>query len=323
MNAKITRRNLIASGLAMAGGIACHSALQSQNSNLALSETAKPMPERILGKTGISVPILGLGGAGRTPLSSSGREKESIELIESALELGITYFDTAASYGPSEDYLGKVLPSQRNRLLIASKTGRRDRNGAWQELERSLKRLNTDYLDFWQLHHVSFKEELDEIFGKDGAIKAIEEAKEQGLIRFSGITGHHEPDAIAEGLRRYPFDTALIAVNASDIHHPRPFIRGVLPTIKQLNIGAIAMKVPAYGRIFKPGGLKGMEEAMGYVLSLEGLHCCIIAAEGVEQLTSNVTVARAFQPLDRDRLAAIERQTAANWQETTFYRAWT
>jgi aryl-alcohol dehydrogenase-like predicted oxidoreductase len=323
MNAPITRRNLLASGLAMAGGIACHSALPSQHPDLALSQTPKSMPERLLGKTGISVPILGLGGAGHTPLSSSEREKDSIELIESALQLGITYFDTAASYGSSEVYLGKVLPSQRDRLLIATKTGRRDRDGAWHELERSLQRLNTDYLDVWQLHHVSFLEELDQILGKDGAIHAVQEAKEQGLIRFSGITGHHEPDVIAAGLRRYPFDTALIAVNASDIHHPRPFIRGVLPTLRELNVGAIAMKVPAYGRLFKPGGLKGMEEAMGYVLSLDGVHCCIIAAENAKQLAGNVAVARVFQPLPRDRMAAIERQTAELWQDTTFYRAWT
>lgn len=323
MAARITRRNLIASGLAMAGGIACHSSLKPRGSDWALSETTSPMPERILGKTGISVPILGLGGAGRTPLSSPGKERESLELIEAALSLGITYFDTAASYGPSEDYLGKVLPHQRDRLFIASKTGRRDRDGAWQELERSLKRLNTSYLDLWQLHHVSFIEELNEVFGKNGAMAAVEEAKTQGLIRFSGITGHHEPDVIAEGLRRYPFDTALIAINASDIHHPRPFIGGVLPVVRKFNTGTIAMKVPAYGRLFKPGGLMGMEEAMGYALSLEGVHCCIIAAEGVEQLAANVAVARSFQPLDGDRMAAIERKTAANWQETTFYRAWT
>jgi aryl-alcohol dehydrogenase-like predicted oxidoreductase len=119
------------------------------------------MPERELGQTGIKVPILGLGGAGQTPLSWQNSESAAVSLIERALALGIRYFDTAASYGPSEDYLGKVLPAHRQRIFLASKTDARDRDSAWRELERSLKRLKTDYLDLWQLHHVSFTEELD------------------------------------------------------------------------------------------------------------------------------------------------------------------
>jgi predicted aldo/keto reductase-like oxidoreductase len=208
-------------------------------------------------------------------------------------------------------------------VFLASKTDKRDRDGAWKELERSLKRLNTDHLDLWQLHHVSFKEELDQIFGKDGASKAIEEAKAQKLIRFAGISGHHEPDIIAEGLRRYPFDTTLICINAADKHHPRPFIPTVMPVARQKNVGVIAMKIPAYGRLFKPGVLDGMHQAMGYTLSQPGVHCCVIAAETVAQLESNVEVARAFKPLNEASLAQIEQRTAVAWQDNTFFRAWT
>jgi predicted aldo/keto reductase-like oxidoreductase len=208
-------------------------------------------------------------------------------------------------------------------VFLASKTDKRDRDGAWKELERSLKRLKTDHLDLWQLHHVSFKEELDQIFGKDGASKAIEEAKEQKLIRFAGISGHHEPNIIAEALRRYPFDTTLICINAADKHHPRPFIPTVMPVARQKNVGVIAMKIPAYGRLFKPGVLDGMHQAMGYTLSQPGVHCCVIAAETVAQLESNVEVARAFKPLNEASLAQIEQLTAASWQDNTFFRAWT
>lgn len=264
-----------------------------------------------------------MGGAGRTPLSRPEQTAEAVAQIEAALGLGIRYFDTAASYGPSEDHLGKVLPPYRDDIFLATKTAARDRDGAWQELERSLKRLNTDYLDLWQLHHVSFPETLNEIFGNQGAIKAIEEAKAQKIIRFAGITGHHEPDVIAEGLRRYPFDTSLIALNAADIHHPRPFGPGVLPVARMNNVGVIAMKIPAYGRLLKPGVLESMEQAMGYVLSLEGVHCCIIAAESVEQLESNFRAAQGFQPLSPETMTAIEAKTAAAWQDNTFFRAWT
>lgn len=332
MNRKTTRRTFLTTSVAVAGGIIGGAALTqnltsaskdqpSVTTNQPPSTTA--MPERELGNTGVRVPIFGLGGAGQTPLSWENRERDAVAIIERALELGIRYFDTASSYGPSEDYLGKVLPLHREKVFLASKTAERDRDGVWRELERSLKRLNTDYLDLWQLHHVSFEQELDKIFSKDGAAKALEEAKAQKLIRFAGISGHHEPDIIAEGLRRYPFDTTLICINAADKHHPRPFIPTVLPVARQKGVGVIAMKVPAYGRLFKPGVLDGMHQAMGYTLSQPGVHCCIIAAETVAQLESNVEVARAFQPLNEASLAQIEQRTAASWQDNTFFRAWT
>ena len=321
---KSKRRRFLIASLAAAGGVVGQARLSNKPNNTAASKAAriKPLPQRSLGDTGVQVPVLGLGGAGQTPLSWNGAQAEAVAIIERALELGIRYFDTAASYGPSEDYLGKVLPPHREKLFLASKTDLRDRDGAWRELERSLKRLNTDYLDLWQLHHVSFEPDLETLFGKNGAIQALEEAKQQKLIRFAGITGHHDPAIIAEGLRRYPFDTTLIPVNAADKHHPTPFIPTVLPLTRQKNIGVIAMKVPAYGRLFGPGKLDGMAQALGYSLSVPGVHCCVIAAETVAQLEANVQVAQAFQPLTERAIAEIEQRTATTWQETTFFRAW-
>jgi aryl-alcohol dehydrogenase-like predicted oxidoreductase len=325
MTGKTTRRTFLTTSLAVTGGIITGAALKQNLTSAAKDQPpiTRLMPERELGKTGVSVPIFGLGGAGQTPLSWENREGDAVAIIQRALELGIRYFDTAAEYGPSEDYLGKVLPAHREQIFLASKTSKRDRDGAWRELERSLKRLNTDRLDLWQLHHVSFEPELDTIFSKNGAIQAIEEAKAQKLIRFAGITGHHEPNIIIEGLRRYAFDTTLIPVNAADKHHPRPFIPSVLPVARQKGVGVIAMKVPAYGRLFKPGVLDGMHQAMGYTLSQSGVHSCVIAAETVAQLESNVEVARAFKPLNEAFLAQIEQRTAAKWEDNTFFRAWT
>lgn len=320
MNRRTTRRNLLLAGMAMMGTIACKT---SEKEVLMAYNAVKPMPERILGKTGLSVPILGLGGAGQTPLSKLGDEKSAYNLIEAAIRLGIRYFDTASSYGPSEDYLGVALRPYRSNIILSSKTAQRDRDGAWRELEQSLKRLNTDYLDVWQLHHVSFITELEQILGKNGAVKAIEEAKEQKIIRYSGITGHHEPAVIAEALRRYSFDMTLISLNASDIHHPTPFSSTLLPVAQENNVGVIAMKVPAYGRLFKPGILDSMEQAMGYVLSLKGVHSCIIAAEDIPQLESNVNVAQNYQLLDPIAMKRIEQKTANAWEETTFFRQWT
>ena len=161
------------------------------------------------------------------------------------------------------------------------------------------------------------------MFGENGAAKALKEAKEQGLDRLSGITGHHEPDIIDAGLERYPFDHALIPVNAAATHHPRPFIPTVLPAAIAQNVGITAMKVPAYGRLFKPGVLEGMHQALGYTLSQQGVHCAIIAAETIEQLEENVQAAQSFQALDAAALAAIEQKTATAWEDNTFFRAWT
>lgn len=293
------------------------------SSPLSQSPLPAKMPERILGKTGISLPILGLGGAGQTPLSWDGKEKEARAIIETAISLGIRYFDTAASYGPSEDYLGKVITPYRRDIFLATKTSARDRDGAWRDLERSLERLRTDYLDLWQFHHVSFAEELEQIFSPQGASRALEEAREQKIVRFSGITAHHEPEIVVSALERYPFDTTLISINAADIHHPRPFSTKVLPVALAHNVGVIAMKVPAYGKLLQAGVLKGMEQAMGYVLSLEGVHSCIIAAENPEQLSANVRVAQAFQVLSQQDLQAIELLSAQVWEQNTFFRRWT
>ena len=325
MSNKTTRRNFLIAGAAAAATVVGSKAVTQQQSPVSLSQSTptQPMPTRVLGNTGISLPIFGLGGAGQTPISKIGQEKEAIALIERALALGVIYYDTAADYGPSEEHFGKILPAYRNNIFLNSKTAARDRDGAWRNLERSLTRLKTDYLDSWQLHHVSFDEELDEIFGNNGAIKAIEEAKAQKLIKFAGITGHHEPDIIAKGLQRYPFDTTLISLNAADVHHPRPFASTVLPVAQSQNVGVIAMKVPAYGRLFKPGLLKGMEQAMGYTMSLPGVHCCIIAAEDPEQLESNIRVAQAFQPLSESQMQEIEQLTANAGEDGAFFRKWT
>lgn len=119
------------------------------------------------------------------------------------------------------------------------------------------------------------------------------------------------------------FDRTLIPVNAADTHHPQPFIPTVLELAQTQNVGVTAMKVPAYGRLFKPGVLDGMHQALGYTLSQPGVHCAVIAAETIGQLEDNVRIASKFQPLDAIALADIEQRTATGWEDNTFFRAWT
>lgn len=307
-----TRRNFVLSSLAVAGSIVGTHALQTGISNAAVLPAR--MPERVLGRTGVRVPILGLGcGNTNTPLSQEGKEGEAVAMIERALKLGIRYFDTASNYGASEAYLGKALRPHRSKVFLASKTFELSRDGVWRELERSLKRLNTDFLDLWQLHRVSFSEQLEAIFSPSGAMKAIEEAQQQKLVRFFGITGDHEPDIMVEALRRYPFDTALIPVNSAEKHFPRPYFTAVTEITRERNIGVIAMKVPAYGKFFQRGGFIGTEQAIGYALSQPGVHCCVISANDMKQLEENVKAARAFEQLTDMQLAELEHRTATIW----------
>jgi aryl-alcohol dehydrogenase-like predicted oxidoreductase len=333
-----TRRNFLLQSLSVAGGIigtsACYSppktswpevtpvSLAPPVSEASLALEMRKMPERVLGRTEKSLPILGLGGSA-SPLSRPEEEPQAMDIIHRAIELGIRYFDTASNYGPSEEFLGKVLPLHRQEVFLTTKTSRRSRDDAWRELEQSLNRLQTSYLDLWQFHALTYDWDVESILDEQqGAIKAAEEAKEQGIIHHIGVTGHHNPDIIVKALQRYPFDTALIPVNAADRHTRSSFIDTVLPVAQQQNVGVIAMKVPAYGRLFKPGVLSGMEEAMGYALSQPGVHTCIIAADTVAQLEENVAVAQRFQPLPPEELADMEQRTAAVWQDNSFFRDW-
>lgn len=341
-----TRRHFLATSVAAAGSLigsaACSDALQSSTVTTApdfslgapseptspspVTATAQrlsaPLPSRSLGRTQMTVPILGLGGSA-SPLSRTGAEAEAIAIIERAYESGIRYFDTAANYGPSEERLGKVLPAVRSEVMIATKTNHRDRDRAWRQLEQSLQRLQTDFIDLWQFHAITHDWDVDTLLDpRQGAIKAAEEAREQGIIGAIGVTGHNNPDIFVKALTQYPFDTALIPINAADRHTPKPFIDTVLPVAQQHNTGIIAMKVPAYGRLFQPGVLNGMAEAIGYTLSQPQVHCCIIAVDTLEQLAENIAAARAFQTLSADALSNIEQRTATVWQNASFFRGW-
>jgi aryl-alcohol dehydrogenase-like predicted oxidoreductase len=311
MSEALNRREFLLTSLAVASAATVGQA----------AKAAGPLPTRLLGRTGVRVTLLGLGGASsKTPLSM-GQHEEAIAIIERALDLGINYFDTAASYGPSEDFLGEVVARRRKDMFLASKSGERTRDGAWRELERSLKRLRTDYLDLWQMHHVSLHErDTVPAFGKDGAIRALEEAKAQKLIRFTGVTGHHRTDVLANWLERYPFDTLLTVVNAVDIHHADSFIRELLPVANKRGVGVIAMKVPAYGKVLRNIGI---QEAMHYGLSQSGVACCIISADNIAMLEQNVGAARNFAPLSAERQTQVTTRTASYWQEASFYRDWT
>src|SRR5438309_378636 len=225
------------------------------------------LPRRPLGQTGHAATVLGLGGEG--VLRTHGRTAEAVKVIERALDQGVNYCDTAPAYAGSMDYYGAALGERRKQIFLASKTHERTRDGSLRLLDDSLRRLRTDHLDLWQLHDLRTPDDLARIFAKGGALEALLQAREEGRVRYLGITGHHDPAILLEAMRRFAFDTVLVALNAADVHR-LSFIQTVLPEAVRRGVGVIGMKVYAQRGLLGTGTLT-TREAMSYVLSLEGV----------------------------------------------------
>lgn len=341
--AGVNRRNFLKlSGAAAAGLLAegfvppSARALPPLPLNLA---TAESMATRALGRTGYLVGIMSLGG--QAAVERPNNEEVAVAIVERALDLGINYVDTATIYGGrqrwSQRYIGQVMKRRRAETFLTSKTYDRTRDGSLRALEESLRLLQTDHLDLWQIHNLEHREQLDQIFGAGGAMEALLQAREQKMVRFLGVTGHADPDVLIEAIRRFPFDTILLALNAADKHH-RSFSERLLPLAVEKQMGIIGMKVPARGRILSSwtpppiekqspweigtqSGTITMREAIRYVLSLP-VNTIIIGCDSVAQVEENVAIARAFQPFSAAEMAALEARTAPVAKQALFFRHW-
>ena len=303
--------------------------------------TSDSMPTRNLGKTGYKVGIFSLGG--QAALEKANNEANAIPVIEKALDLGVNYIDTSSIYGGperwSEQYVGKVMKHRRSDAFLATKTKERTRDGSMRMIETSLKLLQTDHIDLWQLHDIGTMTDINEIFAKGGAMEALLQAREQKIVRYLGITGHYRPDALIEAIHRHPFDTILMAVNAADPHH-YSFSEQLLPLAVEKQMGIIGMKVPARGRILSswtpppieqqkhmwegmvlaptPGTLD-MRQAMYYSLSLP-VSTVIIGCDSIAQLEQNVQLAREFTPLNQQQMASLTEKAQPVAKQSLFFR---
>ena len=282
------------------------------------------MPMRALGQTGRKVCLFSLGGQGL--LEIPGHTDEAVAIINRAIDLGVNYCDTAHYYGHgcSEQYYGEALQSRRKDVYLATKSGDRTYDGAMRELDESLKRLKTDHLDCWQMHNVRTQQDVDKIFADNGALKAFQKARDEKITRFIGITGHRDPFILKQAIEKFPFDTILMALNAAEKNLPRvahefPFSENLLPTAVEKKMGIIAMKVPALGKIFQPGGITTMDQAMGYVLTLP-VSTLIIGIKTIPELEENVRVAKNFKPLPPEEMARLEALTRPYYADATFFK---
>lgn len=250
------------------------------------------MKTRAFGKHPHQVSLLGFG-AQRIVDEHDCTEEQAIAIIRRAVELGVNYFDTAPSYsdGQSETRVGLGLEGLRDKVWIATKTGGRTRDLALRDLEGSLKRLKTDYMNEWRIHNVMQPHDLEAIFAKGGALEALLEAKEQGLIRKLSISGHTDPRLLAEAIRRYPFDSALVALSALD-HFIYSFAHQFVPLAVEKGVAVIGMKVMALGKL-----APWTEQALRYTWSLP-VSTAILGISKMSELEADVEAVARFTPMN-------------------------
>ncbi|MBN1659863.1 MAG: aldo/keto reductase [Anaerolineae bacterium] len=249
------------------------------------------MQTRPFGNTGAEIPILSFG-AQRIVDEEGCTLDESQRILHTALDRGMRYFDTAWAYsaGQSEERVGMVARDRRDEMWIATKTTATGHDGARRQLEESLKRLQTDYVDEWRLHNVYSFDRLDAMTARGGALEAQIQAREEGLVRHISISGHTDPQIQIEALRRFPFDTVLVAVSVLD-HFVYSFAEEFLPVARQKNVGVVGMKVFGYKSLAHVA-----DRALRYALALP-LTTIIAGVSTIEQLEADLAVAEGFQPM--------------------------
>jgi predicted aldo/keto reductase-like oxidoreductase len=265
---------------------------------------AHGLQTRVLGKTGVRIPIIVFGSGSR--FCTVKDPAKSDELLTYALDHGFYYWDTAHTYVYdgvcSEERLGRILRRRRNEVFLSTKLSKRDYDGAMQELESSLKRLNTDRLDLLQIHSINSLEDVDDAGAPDGVLKAVQGAKEQGITRFIGFTGHASARAMAAMVQRHAFDTMLVALDHYDSQGKQDFETLPVPEAARKNMGILLMKAI---RPRETVTTLDPNDLIRYALSLEHGHAAVIGTDGMDILKTNLETARSFRPMTPQEMGRI------------------
>jgi len=273
------------------------------------------LPTRPLGRTGIKVPILGFGSGSRFLMYQD--EEKALEALNRAIDLGITYIDTAHAYGDgrSEERVGRVMATRRKEVTLATKLSARTADQARRQIELSLKRLRTDHLDVLHIHDLKSAEDLAAIEARGGVLEALHEAREQKTTRAIGITCHAKPAALRTALERHDFDCTQMALNAGLARMAdapggmkatpmgdASFERLALPVATRKHIGVIAMKVFGQEQLL---GAAPVEKLLSYALSLP-VSLASVGMPQLEHIERNVVLARAFTPMSTRQRRQLE-----------------
>jgi aryl-alcohol dehydrogenase-like predicted oxidoreductase len=284
------------------------------------ADTKNEVPRRTLGRTGEKVSIVGLGGY---HIGHQKDEQESIRIIRTALDGGINFMDNCWDYngGESEVRMGKALrDGYRQRAFLMTKIDGRTKQAAAQQLEESLKRLQTDHIDLLQIHEVIRMEDPDRVFAASGGLEALVAAREAGKIRYIGFTGHKSPDIHLKMLQvadahQFHFDTVQMPLNVMDAHY-NSFQRKVLPVLVKKEIGVLGMKPMGDGIILRSKTVEPME-CLHYSMSLP-TSVVITGCDSVKLVEQAVTAAKTFKPMNEMQIATLLAKTKDAAQKGEF-----
>jgi aryl-alcohol dehydrogenase-like predicted oxidoreductase len=321
------RRDFLGTVAAVVGVTASHKVTEAASVTTRLAQNTAPvppstrqngeirrgdMPYRVLGRTGEMVSAIGLGGF---HIGIPRDEAEGIRLIRSAIDRGINFMDNCWDYhnGGSETRMGKALQDgYRQKVFLMTKIDGRTKAAAARQINESLQRLQTDVIDLMQIHEIIRLEDPDRCFAPNGAMEALQEAKQAGKIRYIGFTGHKDPIvhlrmleiAAQHGFR---FDAVQMPLNVLDAHF-RSFEKDVLPILVRDGIGVLGMKALASGAIFRSQTATAVE-CLHYALNLP-TSTVITGMESMERLDQGLDAARTFKPLGNDQIQALLARTA-------------
>ena len=266
--------------------------------------TKNELPSRTLGRTGAKVSILAFGCGSRFLMY---KDEESSAILNRAIELGITYLDTAYLYGDgeSETRVGRVMATRRKEVWLATKIPDRTRDEFLRRLEASLKRLQTDHVDLVHIHSLGQADDLEKIEASNGAMKGLMEARDQKMARFVGMTSHTSGEVMAKAIERYDLDCVQMALNAS---RNGRFEELALPAANKKNLGVIAMKVTGQEFLVGQGaGKADMTSLLRYSMSLP-VTTAVVGMPKPEMLAHNVEIARSFAPLNEEDKQRLRQQ---------------
>jgi predicted aldo/keto reductase-like oxidoreductase len=304
-NDKITRREFIEkTTLTVASAAALPSALEPE------VEAKTKLPERVLGRTGVKVPIIAFGCGSRFLIYES--EDEALRALNHVIDSGVTYLDTAMDYGKglSETRVGMVMKTRRKEVWLATKVPppARTRDEALREVEKSLKRLQTDRVDLLHLHSLTTGEDLQKIEAKDGAMKALYELREQKVARFIGMTSHTDGAVMAKAIEHNDLDCVQMAMNPA---RALQFEELALPAAKKKNLGVILMKVTAQEKLLGAGsGKAGIEPLIRYALSLP-VSTAVIGMPKLQFIDQNIAIAKSFNPMNAGEMDQLRSQVGS------------
>jgi len=273
---------------------------------------AKGLPTIILGKTGVRVPRMAIGLGSRW--MGEPDDDKALEILENALNSGLYYWDTAANYGndriSSEERIGKILNTVRKKVFLVTKVGEREADKAKESIERSLKRLNTDYIDLLHVHSIESPEDAESLGATGKVLEVLHKYRDEGIAKHIGFTGHASAEGMKKAAELYDFEAMMIALNHNVPEGTEKFEEYAVPFAANKGLGVIAMKV-----IRPRETVEGLDphDLIKYALSLKQFSVVNIGTDKMEVLKENLELLKNFQPLPESRMEEIRISMTPFW----------